>query len=1280
MKHSRLTAFLAVFLLTLASWADDSPLDQTAWRIHSTNKPDWSATFAAANAIDGNPDTYWYQHGLTSYDLVLDLGQAEEIKGFQASCHPQRANEPLRDYELYVSDDPDSWGEPAAESELLGEGASTLVTFAPRRGRFVLLRALVDDPKQRICVAELNLLGTGAPPIVPSPTARFERRNEPGEIAVLGRDFLGLLHHQFIDLHVNGLRGRPEYLKIIDDYQKGNYEAALTAFRDYYLGKLRHPQAYGLTSADVSPFSSGITGIGRWSGPQFDPRMTPEQVTTAADKLMAGNLTVGDKEVMIGEPGDVNWNLPLDSAEAITDEETPYRQLYTAACFTILVQAWHQTGNTDYLQRWFDYLDDWALNCTYRLNLHPSRIPHADNADSTVAFIRLFAAIAAAPGGRDLVPPATLARVLNRQLRYGPMSSIAYLRSNCHNWTPGMGLMLKALLLDEFKVAERWFREARRRNIEDNAVTQNLRDGTENQQCPWYNDNYLQVHEALRLLEARINVPTWQERLWLLELRHDMQWRQSITEHLTARLNYYLLNRTPQNQWPIPWRGGDKRGATGIPAENHYGNLQAMAPDAYAGGENWKIIQAITNPESGIRPSLTGNWFPYGGYNIAWEGWERDSGYGALFCSPQPGAYGGFRSRSNNNTFGLAAFGQDLLIEDTVGHYMYPSSPIKVDGRNQFFHAGIYKVPSPSNHKSYQVSAWTEPAGWRWHASASFNLMEGVYSGPYGELSDKTAVTNDHGPEESLQGTLSLVQTLQGITHQRLVQHLRGSGLWIITDRMSAADGKAHDFEQIWHLPLKPSDSPAFEEADISVDADARRIVTASTAQSQANLTLNQFSTDDLTYTTRVVPNNPKNRYMVFGRKQVHVTWQAQGPSQVITLAIPRATGVSDTEVLTDLEQLSPGGDACGFAATTPAGARIEYLAAAGKSAVLELGAVNATAESLLLVTHGASISGIVLGCTSFQGNAPETADFEFIGHMIVPIHRPIDPVTISPNRNVFMDKVEVTMSSKTPGVEIRYTLDGSEPTPHSRLYVGPFTVNHTAVVKARAYRPGVTENPAVLSGTHATVVTKATLTRQTPQAAKEANAMTPGLTCRYYEGEWQRLWMFLDELKPLQQTVVNELFDLSVIPADNPPVGEAPAPRQRYYALEYSGYLDIPADGVYTIHAPREFVYPDTDAGYELRVYLGERRVPYGGRTEAYGLNEWYPATSLHAFGNWSIALKQGLQPFRLVWVDYRTTAAQELNRPGLNDYIWSGVTPDLKISGPDMEAQPIPTTWLVH
>lgn len=51
----------------------------------------------------------------------------------------------------------------------------------------------------------------------------------------------------------------------------------------------------------------------------------------------------------------------------------------------------------------------------------------------------------------------------------------------------------------------------------------------------------------------------------------------------------------------------------------------------------------------------------------------------------------------------------------------------------------------------------------------------------------------------------------------------------------------------------------------------------------------------------------------------------------------------------------------------------------------------------------------------------------------------------------------ELSMSCETEGAEIRYTLDGSEPNENSTLYSNPLSLSGYTVVKAKAYKDGMT-------------------------------------------------------------------------------------------------------------------------------------------------------------------------------------------------------------------------------
>jgi len=66
-------------------------------------------------------------------------------------------------------------------------------------------------------------------------------------------------------------------------------------------------------------------------------------------------------------------------------------------------------------------------------------------------------------------------------------------------------------------------------------------------------------------------------------------------------------------------------------------------------------------------------------------------------------------------------------------------------------------------------------------------------------------------------------------------------------------------------------------------------------------------------------------------------------------------------------------------------------------------------------------------------------------------VHAPI----ASPNGGVFTGSASVSLETRTPGAEIRYTLDGSEPTETSAAYAGPIAISETTTLKARAFIAG---------------------------------------------------------------------------------------------------------------------------------------------------------------------------------------------------------------------------------
>ena len=85
--------------------------------------------------------------------------------------------------------------------------------------------------------------------------------------------------------------------------------------------------------------------------------------------------------------------------------------------------------------------------------------------------------------------------------------------------------------------------------------------------------------------------------------------------------------------------------------------------------------------------------------------------------------------------------------------------------------------------------------------------------------------------------------------------------------------------------------------------------------------------------------------------------------------------------------------------------------------------------------------------------NAIERSQVE--GYIFSRYSLPLTQPIISPGMGVFSGDTQVTISSLSSS-EIRYTTDGSAPTPSSTLYTGPFTLsgNGTKVVRAIAVQP----------------------------------------------------------------------------------------------------------------------------------------------------------------------------------------------------------------------------------
>ena len=74
-----------------------------------------------------------------------------------------------------------------------------------------------------------------------------------------------------------------------------------------------------------------------------------------------------------------------------------------------------------------------------------------------------------------------------------------------------------------------------------------------------------------------------------------------------------------------------------------------------------------------------------------------------------------------------------------------------------------------------------------------------------------------------------------------------------------------------------------------------------------------------------------------------------------------------------------------------------------------------------------------------------------------------VDPVRVSVPHGFYDAAFSLELSTTTAGAEIRYTLDGTEPTAdHGLVYSGPLTIARTTILRAGAFKAGEVASPTI--------------------------------------------------------------------------------------------------------------------------------------------------------------------------------------------------------------------------
>lgn len=144
-------------------------------------------------------------------------------------------------------------------------------------------------------------------------------------------------------------------------------------------------------------------------------------------------------------------------------------------------------------------------------------------------------------------------------------------------------------------------------------------------------------------------------------------------------------------------------------------------------------------------------------------------------------------------------------------------------------------------------------------------------------------------------------------------------------------------------------------------------------------------------------------------------------------------------------------------------------------------------------------------------------------------------------NVNAFVDTTALTIHSLLPGIEIRYTTDGSIPTKNSTLYEGNLKVTETTDFTIRTFRPDGSACDAIK-----------TKFIKKPYSEADANAQPSAAGLKAIWHDFRGDSCSLIETGRLKGEYVVETVSI-------------PEAVKGNIGLILKGYIDVPADGVYT-------------------------------------------------------------------------------------------------------------------
>ena len=1035
---------------------------------------------------------------------------------------------------------------------------------------------------------------------------------------------------------------RPALATVRQRYERSDFAGALNAFRDHFLNKLQ-----GITFLHEHPLGTTFAAY-----------------PLAGDDLLDNVAVVFsrfDVEALHFEPGTINWAYISQTGGDISAGalDTARARVRAGRFQRPLLTAYRETGRPEFLEQWANITDDWGMNILQDLQNSEQDLRDYFVKSELQEFNHLADELAQTmrqrPEFAKALPATTLARLLIPVLEEYPPAYWWPCRRVTFNHTYNAlnAATTTVRILDDFHAGQRLARENRQHwwRIWSMNMT---RDGSMNEIgdeghmfMPWRMG--VQIHQMRKL------PPPWFAPDF--EAEFETGWKQMATypiRHISPDGRGHRINIV--DLFPEIWELSTPTCSYGgmIPRETVDSTdilkqpaVRSILQSVYGAGRQRESLpperQEIWDKVTGFYgqqfdpPESSSDWMPYTGMWYLRRNWEPDATFVSMVCQP-PG-----HPSANGSTWNTTMQYWDH------GQPLYKAGPVLIDRQPQF-DAADRRTFWPGSKTVELTTASERPIPARWYSSPQIDYAESFFEGTY----QRHGVNNRLGQLELGENPVTRARA------DRRIVLVKPARLAIVTDAVSVPQtGRRHSYQipEYFGGP-ELGKRPAKLSGQVQGDPSRSELK----HHSAPGVTVRRFSPLALDWSAGTQPDWTGRPAMV----------SASSSDGLLLVSLIESHVAGSEPAVRSTRDLSTDGVA-GFSAELKDGSSLLWLTTLNEARPLQAQGIRVQGQSLLLWQHEGSLHGIALGVKSIRlGGRPVAVprqDFAFTlvnGQLQTTenIHRPIEPVTFSPAESVFVERVSVTMQSRTPDVEIRYTLDGSEPTLQSTLYQGPITIDADAYIRARAFRPGIDKIPFSTSGTFVTAISDARYRREALQPAnplRSPQGTEPGLNWELVDGasHFSLLsHLHLPEVLPAAASgTTRQLLDVSMRRGDGP------------FGVRYEGFLDIPSDGVWTFHAPPEYVGAECEPGYDLRLWIDGQ--------------EWDLGQRFHGRGLWSVALEQGLHEFRLTYADVRHRD-RTVPRSGLwRGYptpwvLWQGESPVIEISGPKFEKRPIPADWL--